>query len=50
MFWLPDSIQTRLVLVLIHFLWQGVLVVTLLASAVALLRVRRAKMKYAARR
>ncbi len=48
MTWIPDSIQTRLVLVLAHFLWQGTLIAALLASGIALLRVRRAKVQYAA--
>ncbi|MFM9961238.1 MAG: M56 family metallopeptidase [Planctomycetaceae bacterium] len=47
MSWLPATIQERLVIVLAHFVWQGVAVAALLAALVALLNLKRPSVRYA---
>jgi hypothetical protein len=47
MSWFPETIQERLVLVLAHFIWQGLCVAGLLAVLVAVSRVKRPSVRYA---
>lgn len=45
--WFPDPMQQRLVLVLVHFVWQGVVLATLAAGLLAGLRKSRPVLRYA---
>ena len=47
MSWLPELIQDRLVIVLAHFVWQGVAVSAALFTLIALLNVKRPTARYA---
>ena len=47
MSWIPEMIQERLVIVLAHFVWQGIAVAVVLSALVALLNVKRPSTRYA---
>ena len=47
MSWLPEAIQERLVIVLVHFIWQAAAVAVVLAALVAALNVKRPSVRYA---
>lgn len=41
MSWLPETIQERLVIVLAHFVWQGIAVAVVLSVLIGLLNFKR---------
>ena len=45
--WLPEAIQERVVIVLAHFVWQGVAIAALLATLIAVLNIKRPSTRYA---